>query len=325
MRIVLYGNFVVNYCSEVHHARSLEALGHEVVRLQERTDTTDRVLAESLKSDMLIWIHSHGFNNPGTLSMGDVLDVLKTMGKPTVAYHLDLYMAIPGRWAEYQSSEYMNKIQHFFTVDKLMAEWLNQNTEVKGHYLPPGVLAQECRLDNSLRTNDVIFVGSRGYHSEWPYRGQLIDWLRRTYGRRFRHFGNDGEKVVRGDELTNLYNQTKVVVGDSFVKDFTYPYYWSDRLYETIGRGGFIIFPYIEGLENEFVLTNTGEVPAPSDDVELVTYRFGDFEQLKRLIDYYTSHDAEREAIRARGFRKVMDNYTYQHRWQTIIDTVAAS
>ena len=58
--------------------------------------------------------------------------------------------------------------------------------------------------------------------------------------------------VIRGKELNDLYATAKVVVGDTLCKGFNYPYYFSDRLFETTGRGGFLIHPYIKGLEDYF-------------------------------------------------------------------------
>lgn len=46
MRIVFLGNFRVDFCSEVHHAKSLESMGHEVVRLQETVATKEQLLEE---------------------------------------------------------------------------------------------------------------------------------------------------------------------------------------------------------------------------------------------------------------------------------------
>lgn len=309
MRIVIYGNFVVDYCSEVHHAKTLEALGHEVIRLQETEVTTESVMAHTLDSDLLIWIHSHGFHNKGGLSMPDVLQILKNADKPTLAYHLDLYMGLE-RWREYEKGDYF-QVEHFFTVDRLMAEWLNNHTETKGHYIPAGVFHEETYLPELPKTNDVLFVGSRGYHKEWPYRPQLVDWLRVNYGERFQHYGGDGLKVVRGHALNNLYASSKIVVGDTLCPGFTYPDYFSDRVFETTGRGGFIIHPYISGLERYFKL----EGP----DQELVTYRFGDFDDLRAKIDYYLEHAEEREQIRARGHARTKRDHTYLQRWTEII------
>jgi spore maturation protein CgeB len=79
-------------------------------------------------------------------------------------------------------------------------------------------------------------------------------------------------------------------------------------VYETIGRGGFMIHPYIKGLEREF-----------EDKKHIVFYEYGNFEQLKELIDYYLEHDAEREAIRKAGHELVKQNYTYRNRWEYIL------
>lgn len=308
MKFILYGNFSVDYCSEVHHALSIESLGHQVVRLQETDIPTQQVLEQSLNSNGLIWIHSHGFVNKGR-PMGEVLEILKNRGVPTIAYHLDLYMGLE-RWKEYETSPYLNKLQHFFTVDKLMADWLNVNTSTKGQYLPAGVLAQEAYALDLPKIHEVIFTGSMGYHREWQYRPQLINWLKSTYGAKFKHYGGDGLGVVRGHDLNRLYSQTKVVVGDTLCPNFTYPHYFSDRLFEALGRGAFMIFPYIEGVRDMFTTD------------ELVTYTYGDFWQLKEKIDYYLTHDEERETIRKAGHARAKREHSYTKRWETILKTI---
>ena len=165
-----------------------------------------------------------------------------------------------------------------------------------------------CFLKEYKKTRDVIFVGSKKYHPEWQYRPQLISWLEDTYKNKFEHYGNGGIKSVRGDQLNKLYSSTKIVVGDTLCIGFNYPDYWSDRIYETMGRGGFIIHPYIKGLEKEF-----------EDKKHLVFYEYGNFDQLKELIDYYLVHDEEREAIRKAGHELVKNNYTYKNRWEQIL------
>lgn len=312
MRIVIYGNFIVPYCSEVHHARSLEALGHEVIRLQETEVHTEVVQEEALKSDLLVWIHSHGFVNQG----GPMDQVLKNLkGKTTsMAYHLDLYMPLPGRWQEYANSPYMNNLDYFFTVDPKMADWLNENTKTRGVYLPAGVLKDECIIYPSTGEIDVLFAGSRGYHEEWPYRPMLIDWLRETYPG-FKLVGGDPDAdipVTRNLDLNRLYASAKVIVGDTLSPGFNYPGYYSDRLYETTGRGGFLIFPDIDGIYSQFT----------SDEIE--TYEFNNFAQLKEKIDYYLENDHEREVKRQAGYHRTKNEHTYYHRWQTILDTINA-
>jgi len=312
VKIAFLGNFQVPFTSESHYAKTFENLGHEVIRLQEPMVTTDEILQTAQNADMFFWVHTHGWELQGYRTMREVLRELREMNIPSVAYHLDLYMGLR-RWNEYEDSDYF-KVEHFFTVDSLMADWLNKNTDTKGHYLPAGVFEPECYVgDFDEQFNfDVVFVGSKQYHPEWQYRPQLVQWLEDTYGSNFGHFGNDGIKIVRGDELNRLYASAKVVVGDTLCVGFDYPDYWSDRIYETTGRGGFVIHPEIKGLEKEFVI---GE--------EIVTYKYNDFDDLKKKIDFYLSHANRRTEIQQAGHDRTRTEHTYNNRLQTIIDTVA--
>lgn len=312
MRFILYGNGQFPHCTEVHHKRSLEALGHECRILQENAVPTDRLLREARRADALIWVHSHGFRNPGRTPMSEVLNQLRARGIPTIAYHLDLYVPIR-RWQDYQNSPYF-RTEYWFTVDPQMADLMNEKGWTKAHFLPAGVLAEECYISDhrSPHANDVIFVGSRNYHPEWRWRPQLIDWLRDTYGPRFTHIGGDGDTgVVRGDQLNRAYAHSKISVGDTLCMGFDYPYYASDRLFECPGRGGFNLFPRISGITDWF-----------TEDREIVLYDYGDFDGLKRKIDYYLEHAEERERIRRAGHERAKREHTYTHRWATILETV---
>ena len=61
LNIVFLGNFRVDYTSESHHANSLESLGHRVIRMQESDAKAEDILSECIKSDLFIWIHTHGY------------------------------------------------------------------------------------------------------------------------------------------------------------------------------------------------------------------------------------------------------------------------
>jgi hypothetical protein len=331
VRIAFLGNFAVPYSSENHHKLSLEALGHTVSSLQEGRASGGGVLAEACAADIFVWVHTHGWETPG-YSMIRVLDELKAKGIPTVTYHLDLWLGL-ARQKDVEADSFYRHIEHFFTVDKLMADWFNENTTVKGHYLPAGVYDGECEMlrpstlsevslmpDGSFdvgldRKYPIVFVGSRRYHPEYPYRGKLIDWLKRHYGDNFQHVGPDGKiPTTRGKALNQLYADSKIAIGDTLCKGFNYPYYVSDRLMESTGRGAFTIFPYIKGIEELFEI-----------DKEIVTYEFENFAELRRKIDYYLSHDDEREAIRRAGHERTKRDHTYLKRWETILATVGQS
>ena len=197
-----------------------------------------------------------------------------------------------------------------------MCDWFNENTKVKGHFLPAGVYDKECYIhedyDPHNFENDIIFVGSKGYHHEHKYRPELIDFLRSTYGKRFLHVGGDGDTgTVRGHELNRIYARSKIAIGDSLNINFNYPYYTSDRLFESTGRGGFTIYPRIKGLEEYF-----------KDENEIVFYEHGNLSDLKNKIDKYLLDGVSRESIRLNGHERTKKEHTYVHRWASILETL---
>lgn len=312
MKIAFIGNFEVNYCTEVHHKKAFESLGHEAITFQENRARVQDILAHDF--DMLYWTHTHGWfhNNNTRDQVITMLDSLRRKGIPTVGYHLDLWLGLK-REKDLKSDPYWN-LAHFFTVDKLMSDYLNNNTKTKGYFLPPGVHGEECYLakpDHRKYPHEIVFTGSTNYHPEWPYRKHLVEWLKSTYGERFGHYGAGGLPNLRGDDLNTLYASAKIVIGDTLCKNFNYPEYLSDRFFEVPGRGGFMIFPYIQGAENHF-----------ESNEEIVFYEFGDFSDLKGKIDHYLQDNANREAIRLAGHERTKREHTYKHRIEHIIKTI---
>ena len=311
--IAFLGNFGVDYSSESHHTKSLEYLGHQVTRLQESQARSEEILRVASASDIFIWVHTHGWKTPGKYDMEVVLKRLADLKIPTMTYHLDLWFGL-GRQNDLKRDSFYRTIGHFFTVDKLMADWFNEKTTVKGHFIPAGVYDKECYIHEDYNEqhfdHDIIFVGSKRYHHEYPYRPQLIEYLKKTYGSRFLHVGGDGDTgTVRGNDLNKIYAKSKIAIGDSLNIDFKYPYYTSDRLFESTGRGGFTIYPRIKGLEEYF-----------KDEKEIVFYEHGNFEDLSSKIDKYLLEDSERENIRKAGHERAKNEHTYLNRWKAILD-----
>ena len=141
---------------------------------------------------------------------------------------------------------------------------------------------------------DIVFVGSLYFKR----RQQLVAFLKKRYGGRFQYISSG----FRGMKLNELVQSVKIVVGDSFPT----PKYWSNRVYEMTGRGGFLIHSDVEGLAQEFT---------PDEEIVL----FGDFDELGRKIDRYLEDDGERERIRANGFNRCP---TYEDRTLTLLSHV---
>lgn len=326
MKITFLGNFGVDYSSESHYKRTFEKLGHEVFTFQEGQANYRDIKDQALQSDLFFWVHTHGWPTQGAKKL---LRELKEAGIPSAGYHLDLWTGLQ-RQADLETDPYWN-IEYFFTADKLFVDTLKERG-IKAFYLPAGVVEDECYIGTPRDEfkYDVAFVGSKGYHPEWPYRPQLIEWLEKTYGSRFAHFGGDGKGTIRGKDLNDLYASVKVIVGDTLCLNYEYPYYTSDRLFEAPGRGAFMIFPRIPGIDKFFQLDDIFEgkdkwgFPTDRKVKELATYAFGNFEQLKGLIDYYLAFNSEREEVKMAGHQRVKENHTYTNRLRYLLDEVLA-
>lgn len=307
MRILYLGNFLPAYSTENHISKTLQAMGHQVIEVQEDF-TQPEHLAERLgheEFELFLFTRTWG----KTLMM-DHLNILENRGIPSVSYHLDLYVGLK-RDGDIDSDPFWRTDFVFSTDGDPKSAKVFKKKGINHYYLKPGVYEEDCYMFHTSMDHDIIFVGSYGYHPEYPYRQKLIDWLKNTYREAFELWGQDGNGVVRGEELNRLYSSTKVVIGDSLLLP-GHTHYWSDRVYETLGRGGFLIHPYIEGMDEEFV-----------DGVQLAFYKHGDFKELKAKIEYFLKKDDIREQIRHAGHAFVKKNCTYTQRMEQMLETVA--
>jgi hypothetical protein len=316
MRIVLIGNHQVGFSTEADWAWTYEDMGHEVFRHQENIATTEDIWEDAQKSDIVHYVHTHGWSTPGQMPIQDVLSRCKQAGIPTVGIHLDYWYGLE-RQKDVGVHPWWD-CDYIFTADGGSNDWYREKG-INHFYLPAGVCKRDCHIGeyNEKYECDVAFVGSYGYHPEWPYRPRLIDWLQDTYGDRFRRFAGDVDPpgTVRGKDLNDLYATVKVVVGDTLCLGFNHPNYFSDRLFETTGRGGFLIFPHIEGIDDCFVTDLSGSFQS---QIELVEYEYENFAQLKRQIDRYVADEAARERISLAGYQRTLRDHTYHNRAEQV-------
>jgi hypothetical protein len=310
MKIYMVGNFTAPWCTEVHWAKSLEKLGHEVTRKQESEIQRNDIIREVVGHDMFLWVRTW----EGFVTLQDIENV-RRLGIPSVNIHLDLFVGI-SREATLDTDPRW-RTDYVFTADgDPKSQEIFKAHGINHYWLRAGVFDEGCVMfeknDDPELQGDIVFVGGgKEYsHPEWPYRKQLIEFLENTYPTQYRKFGYP-QRLVREDDLNQLYANAKIVIGDSLNVGFNHPNYWSDRVYETTGRGGFMIHPYIEGLDKDFV-----------DEKEIVFYQYGNFTQLKAHIDYYLEHEDERKAIQRAGFERTKRDHTYMNRLQEMLDIV---
>lgn len=307
MIVAYVGNFRHSWCTEIHVKASLEALGHRVVPLQEDQSswaTIPRVVKRQ-RCDMLLWTRTWGGDNAAA-DRG--LQQLRDAGVPSVSFHLDRWWGLE---RQYQLDE-----EAFFRTDLVVTaergrdeDWASKN--ITHRWLPPGVFHAECEPvepDHDRFPHDVVFVGSHPYpHPGWePARTAMLQSVEQLVGDRLGVWPQNG-KPLRGRDLQTLFASATIVIGDScLMGDVTH--YWSDRIPETLGRGGFLIHPAVEGLSDWY-----------RDGVDLVTYPLGDYGTLVNLVADFLSADRARDDIAAHGRQTVLDRDTYVHRMTTVL------
>lgn len=315
MRVGYIGNFEPEHSTENHVLRALHNTGHEVTTFQENQfGRWDDVANEVGDFDFVLWTRT-GWDPPVPADKQAFLSERSAgAGVPLVGYHLDRWWGL--------NREYQLRDDPFFKIDLVVTADGDPSHQEKfaalgiNHmWMPPGVSRDECaRTPNVVPglMHDIVFCGSsQSYHNEWSYRLQLVQWLESTFGDRLGLYPRD-KPALRGQELFDLYNNSKVMVGDSCLNGGIRNY-WSDRIPETLGRGGFLIHPWVEGIDDHF-----------TDGKHLVTYPLGDFGRLHELIEYFVASDAMRRDIAAAGRAHVLEHHTYERRMEQLVEALKA-
>lgn len=270
-----------------------------------------RLRDELHQRDFVVWTRTASELNKIPVQLQD--DVIQWANRndvPVVGYHLDI-------WFGLKRAKEMRNVPYFKMVDYMCSADGGHQAEFAAHninhvWFPPGVSEFECIPGNPTAEfrAPLGFVGNHdgSYHQEWQHRFQLVKWLK---ARGCRFWPEPGKHAVRGPALRDLYASVDVVVGDSCL--VTPRDYWSDRIPETLGRGGVLIHPFIEGLQDHFEL-----------GVELETWNPGDFGRLDELINELQNDPDRRAAQSKAGRERVLKDHTYTVRMRQLIDLLKA-
>lgn len=304
MNIGYIGNFEAKYSTENDRRWTFQKLGHNVYAFQENHTTKELLLEYRDKLDVLFYSHTHGWEIDGLI---EVFKEYKQVGVPTVSVHLDRWVGLDrvvdvGKEATWHT-EYI-----FMADGSPEAVELYEKHGLNWYYLRAAVVERDCYMAHPDPVNfphEIVFVGSYGYHKEYPFRKKLIDALKKRYGDRFGHYGNGGIRNLRGHDLNVCYASSKIVVGDSCFGGR--PNYVSDRYYETRGRGGFLLHPRVEGVDN----------------VGIGYYEEENLESLFDTIEFYLKDEVLRKEMRVEGFEYVSQFGTYTNRAIELLDIIS--
>lgn len=281
MKIAIVGKFGKLH-DEEYIARSFESLGHTVLRVEQKH--SPRYMVATIidnKTELVIFSKINPVESPKAC-----IDFLRKNHIKTASWIFDLYWGYP--------REHNMMANIFFKVEKVFTtdgghedEW--RMVGVDHQVVRQGIYKPECYIEPPADPHGVVFVGSDN-----PLFRERTRTVLRVRGMcsDFRWIGKRNSDEVRGTDLNKLYASAKVVIGDSVYS----PHYWSNRVVETLGRGGFLIHQEVPGIKEEYP--------------DLVTYQRGDMDDLNKKINYYLNNEEERLEIIRKNYEHVRDNYT---------------
>lgn len=294
LNVLYVANFHPSSVGEPEIAKALKRLGHSVDCLEDsqyHADDLNRIIKDG-NYDFLLF---------AKLKIGNAREVkefIEQCSIPTVCWLFDLY------WGYRTRAQISDKPAPSFAADIVFTtdgghKEMWKKSGINHHLLRQGAEVDEMYFGKPEFNTEVeiIFLGTRMSWLEWQYRPQLIKKLKDRYGSRFAHLGENGR--IRHQELNNLLATTKIVIGDSVYS----PHYWSNRVYEMLGKGGFLITPDVPGLQEEFEYYK-----------HFIPYTIGDFDGLFKKIDYFLEKSEKRKEIQEEALKHMKQKHTYDHR-----------
>lgn len=276
---------------------ALGTLGHDVIVLNESNWGTERYVEASEGVDLCLF---HKWSN---------MDALRIMRCPKAFWYFDLVDSgdptLRGRdlgrktWMDYA----LPLVDFGFCTD---GDWVASDRNQRGensklHWLPQGADERIVGRDRpgSLLT-PILFtgIGQRG----GAKRESWLAEMNQKWPRQFKHITRG---VYREQLRKEIAGSAIVVAPDGPVTDR----YWSNRIYNALGFGAFLIHPYCEGLRFQY-----------RDRVEVVYYR--DREELHDCIKLYLELDKSRREIATAGLILTEQEHLYRHRLEVLIETV---
>lgn len=311
------GNFEPPYSTENEYLHAFRTAGHTVHPVQEGDSKALVNLLEDIRRgqefDFVLWTRTKSLADKiGDAGQWELAHTCRRASIPLVGVHLDVWIGLQ-REHQIVSDPYFKACDLLCTADGgHQDQWKAYG--VNHRWLLPAIgerwIGQGDPQDK-YRT-PIAFVGSwqGSYHREAMHRHELVNWLQRTYGDLVGFWPKSGQSAIRGRELNDLYASVDVVVGDSCRVDDA-GYYCSDRVPETLGRGGLLLHPWTVGINAEqgdpFYVGEMG-------------WKAGDWKGLKAKIETVLALDpAVRDFGRLMCVEYISGQHTYTHRTAELI------
>lgn len=180
-------------------------------------------------------------------------------------------------------------------------DWVARDETGKLSWLPQG--ADSRVIGRGVPTAfgaDILFTGIRG--GGGAGRVSFVDGMLQRYPDRFTHVAGG----MHGKDLRDLIASTNIVVAPDAPVTARY---WSNRVYNAIGFGAFMMHPWCLDLTRHY--TN-GE--------EIVYYTSR--QDLHNKIEYFSHEPRFRRIIADNGLERTQKEHTYGHRCKQLVETI---
>ena len=299
-KIVLLGKSKNRTKTTAHLFRAFQEKGHETIWLnpsrlkRKKGNVSDLFLLEQILAFVpdIVFIYSND------IPIFILREVVK-QGFTTVQYYEDWSSEIPSglilraRW-----------VDHFLVTNKGMKTRYTKAGVQNPLYFTGACDAHDHRVQRPLLPiwkSDIAFIGA-GRSGE-P-RVELVKLLKKqyrlkVYGRNWKRFGiNPTLPNIRPRGYRLICSGAKIILGSDVTSDIEG--YWSNRLWLTLGCGGFFLTKYVKGLEDYF-----------ENKRHLVWYH--DQKECLELVQEYLNKPREREQIARQGCTLVHSEHTFHH------------
>jgi len=275
---------------ERYFKKTLEDLGHKVFVWDEghRYDTcvhVKTVLNEIPEINPGVILQMESLGNRIIIKGLEEVDIL------TAFYAIDIHLNY------YWHKEYAKLFDIVLVSQKDYVPLLRRDGIQNAHWFPwaidPNVF-KDYELERNL---DISFVGIVDEHNR-PKRSHII----REISDRFdiHLFGTSISERIPQSEMAKIFSQSKIIVNESINREVNF------RVFESMASGGLLLTEKVEnGLDDMFI-----------DGTHLVTYEPNN---LPERIEYYLSHEDERERIAGNGKEQVQKYHTLMTRTKELV------
>lgn len=271
---------------------ALEQLGHKVVCRQEPKKGVGEFSIGEENCDLVLSNHWR----------------VRRVGPPMAFWYFDPvdfpdpFLASRSEYRRNWIADVTSVVDIGFCTD---GDWVVKETTGKLHWLMQG--ADERVIGRGRQNGNRVPLFFYGTIRHGVYREEQLKELKHKYGDNLRIAARARDRVYRRSLANAIASADICIAPESPVTDR----YWSNRVYVTLGFGGFLLHPYSAGLSGQY-----------KDKEEIVFYRSR--EELDDLIAYYLDRPNARERISQAGMERTLKEHTYRHRCQKMMEIIEA-